>query len=130
MFSGVFLSRFNYVGAGRATLAIVKEVSNEQKEAQLLQEKLILTNAKTIKVIEKFSAYREALEVRVSNYLAEDIEEFLNGFDYMKQGIECGDSNLVIKGNVIIQKVLGRKPQFTNQQEFDDLMESDEALIL
>lgn len=130
LFSGVFLSRFNYVGAGRATLAIFKEVSNEQKEAQLLQEKLILTNAKTIKVIEKFSAYREALEVRVSNYLAEDIEEFLNGFDYMKQGIECGDSNLVIKGNVIIQKVLGRKPQFTNQQEFDDLMESDEALIL
>ena len=48
----------------------------------------------------------------------------------MKQGMESGDSDLVIKGNVVIQRVLGREPQFTNQKEFDDLMDSDEALIL
>jgi Zn-dependent protease with chaperone function len=130
LFSGVFVSRFNYVGAGRAAVAIVKEVSNEQKEAQLLHEKLILTNAKTVGVIERFSAYRTALEERVSNYLAEDMETFLIGFDYMKQGLERGDSDLVIKGNVVIQRVLGREPQFTNQKEFDDLMGSDEALFL
>ena len=130
MFSGVFVSRFNYVGAGRAAVAIVKEVSNEQKEAQLLHEKLILTNAKTVGVIERFSAYRTALEERVSNYIAEDMEAFLTGFDYMKQGMKSGDSDLVIKGNVVIQRVLGREPQFTNQKEFDELMDSDEALIL
>ena len=130
LFSGVFVSRFNYVGAGRAAIAIVKEVSNEQKEAQLLHEKLILTNAKTVGVTERFWAYRAALEERVSNYLAEDMEAFLTGFDYMKQGMESGDSNLVIKGNVVIQRVLGREPQFTNQKEFDELMDSDEALIL
>ncbi len=130
LFSGVFVSRFNYVGAGRAAVAIVKEISNEQKEAQLLHEKLILTNAKTVGVIERFSAYRTALEERVSNYLAEDMEAFLTGFDYMKQGMESGDSDLVIKGNVVIQRVLGREPQFTNQKEFDDLMDSDEALVL
>ncbi len=130
LFSGVFVSRFNYVGAGRAAVAIVKEISNEQKEAQLLHEKLILTNAKTVGVIERFSAYRTALEERVSNYLAEDMEAFLTGFDYMKQGMESGDSDLVIKGNVVIQRVLGREPQFTNQKEFDDLMDSDDALIL
>ncbi|PNH18626.1 hypothetical protein B6K86_08455 [Lachnospiraceae bacterium] len=130
LFSGVFVSRFNYVGAGRAAVAIVKEVSNEKKEAQLLHEKLILTDAKTVGVIERFSAYRAALEERVSNYLAEDMQAFLTGFDYMKQGMESGNSDLVIKGNVVIQRVLGRKPQFTNREEFDDLMESDEALIL
>ena len=130
LFSGVFVSRFNYVGAGRAVLSIVKEVSNEQKEAQLLQERLILTNAKTGKVMERFEAYRIALEERISNYLAEDLEAFLSGMDDMKQGMESGDSDLVIKGNVTIQRVLGREPQFTNQKEFDDLMDSDEALIL
>ena len=130
LFSGTFISRFNYVGAGRAALAIVKEVSNEKKEAQLIHEKLILTEAKTAGIVEKFSAYRIALEERVSNYLAEDLEEFLSGFDYMQKGIESGDSDLVIKGNVIIQKVLGRDPQFTNQAEFDELMNSDEAFIL
>ena len=130
LFSGVFVSRFNYVGAGRATIAIIKEVSNDKKEAQLIHEKMILTEAKTVGIIEKFSAYREALEERVSNYLAENLEEFLSGFDYMQEGMKNGDSDLVIKGNVIIQKVLGREPQFTNQAEFDEFMGSDDALKL
>ena len=41
-----------------------------------------------LSIIEKFSAYREALEERVSNYLAENLEEFLSGFDYMQEGME------------------------------------------
>ncbi len=129
LFSGVFVSRFNYVGAGRAALAIVKEVSNEKKEMELIHQKLILTEAKTVGVIEQMQGYRDALEQRVSDYLAEDLEEFLEGFDYVKQGLNLGDSELVIKGNVVIQRVLGREPQFTNQKEFDDLMESDEAIV-
>ena len=48
----------------------------------------------------------------------------------MNQGMKSGDADLVIRGNVIIQRVLGRKPQFASQKEFDDLMDSDEALIL
>lgn len=130
LFSGAFVSRFNYVGAGRAVIAIIKEVSNDKKEAQLIHEKMILTEAKTEGIVEKFSAYRESLEERVSNYLAEDLEEFLSGFDYMQEGVEKGDSDLIIKGNVTIQKVLGREPQFTNQAEFDELMGSEDALKL
>ncbi len=130
LFAGAFAARFNYIGAGRAAVAVVKELSNEQKEAELLHEKLLLTNAKTENVVEQFSAYRTALEERISNYIAEDIEAFLTGFDYMNQGIAAGDSDLVIKGNVVIQRVLGREVQFTTQKEFDDLMISDEALIL
>ena len=52
------------------------------------------------------------------------------GFDFMNQGIASSDSDLVIKGNVVIQRVLGRELQFTNQKEFDDLMESDIPLVL
>jgi hypothetical protein len=52
------------------------------------------------------------------------------GFDYMKMGLSENDPNLVIKGNVVIQRVLGREPQFTNQEEFDELMDSDIPLIL
>ena len=130
LFSGSFVSRFNYVAAGRVAFAIIKEVSNEQKEAQLIHEKLLLTEAKTVGVIEQFNAYRAELESRISNYLAEDIEQFLSGFDYMKQGFATGNSDLVIKGNVTIQRVLGRTPQFTNQQEFDEFMSSGTALVL
>ena len=130
VFSGRFVARYNFVGAGRAVLAIVKEVSNESKEAQLIHERMLLMDAKSQMMFQQLQQFKAQLEEKVSNYLAEDIEAFIEGFDYMKEGLASGDSNLVIKGNVVIQKVLGREPQFTTQNEFDDLMESDIPLML
>jgi len=130
IFSGKFVARYNYVGAGRAALAIVKEISNEKKEAELIHEKLLLTEIKTRQVIEQVESYKRQLEEKVSLYLAEDISEFMNGFECINAGVDTGDSDLVIKGNIIIQRVLGRAPQFTNQREFDALMDSDEAFKL
>ena len=130
LFAGRFAARFNYVGAGRSAVAIVKEISNERKEAQLIHEKMILTEAKTIQVMQVLEEYKAKLTERVSDYLAQDIEAFIEGFDYMKEGLATGNSDLVIKGNVVIQRVLGREPQFTNQEEFDALMDSDIALQL
>lgn len=130
LFSGRFVARFNYVGAGRAALSIVRGVSNEKKEAQLIHEKMILSEAKAALFLKQLQAFKEQLDWKVSNYLAEDIEGFMAGFADMQQGLASGDSNLVIRGNVTIQKVLGREPQFTNQKEFDELMESDIPLAL
>ena len=130
LFATRFVTRFNFVAAGRAAFAVVKEISNENAEKELLHTKRLLTEAKTARALEILQEYREQLEKRVSEYLAEDITAFLEGFSYMDQGMAENDSDLVIKGNVIIQRVLGREPQFTNQQEFDDLMDSDIALKL
>ena len=130
LFAGRFVTRFNYVGAGRAAVAIVREVSNEKRETQLIHEKMLLSEAKASLFLEQLQQFKTQLEEKVSNYLAEDIEAFLSGFDYMRQGLDAGDSDLVIRGNVIIQKVLGREPQFTNQEEFDALMGSDVPLTL
>ena len=130
LFSGRFVTRFNYVGAGRAALSIVREVSNEKKEAQLIHEKMILSEAKAALFLKQLQEFKEQLDLKVSNYLAEDIESFMSGFADMQQGMLTGDSDFVIRGNVTIQKVLGREPQFTNQKEFDALMESDAPLVL
>lgn len=130
LFSGRFVTRFNYVGAGRAALSIVREVSNEKKEAQLIHEKMILSETKAALFLKQLQEFKEQLDMKVSNYLAEDIEGFMSGFADMQQGLLTGDSDLVIRGNVTIQKVLGREPQFTNQKEFDALMESDAPLVL
>lgn len=127
VFSGRFVARYNFVGAGRTAIAIVKEVSNEKKEAQLIHERMLLMDAKAQIMFEQLQAFKAELEERLTTYLAEDITAFLEGFDYINEGLVSGDSDAVIRGNVIIQKVLGREPQFTSQQEFDDLMESDEA---
>ena len=125
LFSGRFVARYNYIGAGRSVLAIVKEVQNDRIEAQLIHEKMILSEAKASIFLKDLHEFEHRLEETVSNYLAEDIEEFMNGIDSIKEGLESNDSNLVISGNVKIIKVLGRETQFTNQEEFDDLMESD-----
>ena len=125
LFSGRFVARYNYVGAGRAALAIVKEVSNEVKETQLIHEKMLLMGVKAEIFMRQLQKFKEQLEEKVSNYLAEDIEEFIEGFDYINEGLSSNNSDLVIKGNVVIQKVLGREPQFTTQEEFDGLMSSE-----
>lgn len=130
VFSGRFVARYNFVGAGRTALAIVKEVSNEKKEAQLIHERMLLMDAKTQIMFEQLQEFKAKLDERLTTYLAEDIEAFMEGFDYINEGLASGDSNAVIKGNVIIQRVLGREPQFTTQQEFDDLMESEEVFQL
>ncbi|EJW95277.1 hypothetical protein EVA_16615, partial [gut metagenome] len=130
LFSGRFVTRYNYVGAGRAAFAIIRECSSEKRETQLIHEKMLLSEAKTAIFLDQLQQFKEQLEERVSNYLAEDLKNFMDGFDFIKQGLEYGNSDLVIKGNLVIQKVLGREPQFRNQKEFDALMESDIPLQL
>lgn len=130
LFSGKFVTRFNYVGVGRAAISIVKEVSNEKKETQLIHEKMLLSEAKASLFLKQLQEFKAKLEEKLSDYLAEDIQMFMLGFDYMSEGLASGNSGLAIKGNVIIQKVLGREPQFTTQEEFDALMESDVPLTL
>lgn len=130
IFSGRFVARYNYVGAGRAAVAIVREFSNEQKEAQLIHERMILMGAKAEMMLDQLQEFKAKLNEKLTDYLVEDIEAFLEGFDDINEGLRSNNSDLVIKGNVTIQRVLGREPQFTSQQEFDALMESDIALQL
>ena len=130
IFSGKFVTRLNYVGAGRAAFSIVKEISSEKKETQLIHEKRLLSEAKANVFLSQLQQYKAQLEEKIADYLAEDIEAFMTGFNYINQGFESGESDLVIKGNVVIQKVLGREPQFTSQKEFDHLVESDISFTL
>lgn len=129
IFSQRFAARFNFVASGRAAIAIVREAADDAKELQLLHEKRLLTEAKTTFTIEQLEAYEAQLQDRLDAYLQEDLEAFLQGIAIMDRGLAQGDSNLVIAGNVIIQKALGRETQFTSQDEFDSLMESDDDFV-
>lgn len=130
LFSGRFVARYNYVGAGRAAIAIVKEFSNEKKEAQLIHERMILMDVKAQMMYDQLQDFKAKLNEKLTGYLAEDIEAFMEGFDDINEGLKSNNSDLVIKGNVTIQRVLGREPQFSTQKEFDDLMDSDIPLVL
>ena len=62
--------------------------------------------------------------------MEEHLEDFIMGTKLIEEGRRAGDSDLIIQGNVIIQSRLGKEVQFTNQEEFDDFMDSDIPLIL
>ena len=130
LFATRFVARFNFVAAGRLAVAVIKERNNEKAEEEQIRMKRLLTEAKTAKVLEILQEYQRQLDKRVSEYLAKDMEVFLKGLDCIDQGLAEENSDQVIRGNVMIQRILGREPQFSNQQEFDDLMESDVSLRL
>ena len=130
IFARHFVTRINYIGVGKAVCSIVKEISNEAKETQLIHERMLLTEEKARLVYQKLQEYKAKLDERLDSYLVEDIEAFVEGFDRINKGLETGDSDLVISGNVIIQRKLGREVQFASQKEFDSLMDSDVPLQL
>lgn len=128
IFGSTFAARFNYVGAGRAAISVLKEMVNEAKEAQLIHEKRLLTEQRADIIIPVLQQYKEELAQMISNYLADDIETYMNGLTEIRNGLESGNVDAVIYGSVIIQRRLGKEIQFSNQEEFDELMDSDLAL--
>ena len=129
-YSSKFVTRYNYVAAGRCAIAIVREVQMEQKEVELLRKRRELTEEQVKLVTARIEAYKTALAERLDAYLTHDLEVFLAGFEQMDEGLIKGDANMVIAGNVAIQNALGYDPQFQTQDEFEALMESDEDFIL
>lgn len=118
------------VMAYTASMAAYKELRKAQKEYEEAQEERIRIEKACEESVAMIRRYREEMEDLVSKYLTEHLETFESGFAAMDQAIMDGDVDGYIKGNVEIQKILGYHTQLTNQQEFDDLMDSDIAFKL
>ena len=125
-----YVANINVIGVGRAIVAVSKDVAMEWEEADLMRERRELMEKLSAEQVEAILAYRKKMEDIVEEYLAEDLQAFLTETDDIEEGMRLNDFDSVIRGNVTIQRVLGRKPQFTNQAEFDDLMDSMEAFVL
>ena len=118
------------VMAYTASMAAYKELRKAQEQYEEAQEVRILIEKACAESVAMIRQYREEMERVVSKYLTEHLETFESGFAAMDQALMDGDVDGYIKGNVEIQKILGYDIQFTNQQEFDDLMDSDIAFKL
>ena len=106
---------------------VYKITMSVMNDAELAYEKRIQIEKECAESIENIKRYREHMEDVVSSFLADKIERFESGFKAIDEAILSSDTEGYIKGNVTIQEALGYKPRFTNQEEFDDLMLSDEA---
>ncbi len=110
--------------------AAYKELRKAYEDEQLAYEERIKIEAECARVVEAITRYRMEMEQVVSQYLSEHYDAFEKGFAAMDQAILDNDIDGYIRGNVEIQKVLGYHVQFTSQDEFDELMMSDEAFKL
>ena len=113
-----------------ALMAAYKMVREAQDEQQLAYEERVKIEAACNESVELIRQYRAEMEYAVNHYLTERLETFESGFAAMDKAILENDSDGYIRGNTVIQEILGYKSQFTNQEEFDDLMDSDIAFKL
>lgn len=113
-----------------ASIAAFKELKKAYEDldaAQVQRAQIEMACRESISMIRK---YRQEMERIVSTYLTEKLETFESGFTAMDQAMLDGDADGYIKGSVEIQEILGYGVHFRNQDEFDDLMNSDEAFKL
>ena len=113
-----------------ASMAAYKELRKAQEKYEEAQDERVRIEKACAESVAMIRQYREEMERMVSKYLTEHLEIFETGFAAMNQAIMDGDVDGYIKGNAEIQRILGFDTQFTNQQEFDDLMVSDIAFKL
>ena len=113
-----------------ASVAAYKEIRKALDDLAIAHEYRIRIEQECEESIRMIRQYRIEMEEVVSKYLTERLETFERGFDAMDKALIDGDSDGYLYGNAEIQKVLKYQPQFTDQEEFDNLMDSDDAFKL
>lgn len=110
-----------------AAYQMIREAQEDLEVAKAHRAEIEAACSESIALIRQ---YRQEMETVVNKYLSDRIMTFESGFKAMDKAILENDMDGYIRGNVEIQKILGYDVQFTNQEEFDDLMDSDIAFKL
>lgn len=118
------------VMAFTASMAAYKELKKAMDDLALARAQRIQIEKECQESISMIRMYRTEMERIVSSYLTVRLETFESGFAAIDQALIEGDINGYIKGNTEIQQILGYNAQFSNQDEFDALMDSDESFKL
>ena len=113
-----------------ATVKAYEMLMKALDDASVAYEHRLQVETECRKTVELIKKYRAEMDSAVNRYLNHHYETFGHAIDTMNQALLENDSDGYIRGNVEIQKLLGFDSQFTNQKEFDDLMDSDIALKL
>ena len=113
-----------------AAVAVYQELATSLKEYELAKEERIQVEQECSEAVSMIRQYRQEMDAAVEAYMQEHLEVISSGFQAMDEAILSGDTAGVLVGNAAIQEVLGRKAQFHNQEEFDDMMLSDSAFKL
>lgn len=128
------LYSFQYLAGCMAAYTAFTEVyrllQQSLSQAELSYDQRILAEEVSRQNITRIRTCREDMDRIVSQYLNEHLASFQSGMQSMDQAILGHDTDGYLRGNIEIQKALGYKMQFSTQDEFDALMDSDEPFHL
>ena len=110
-----------------ATFGMLKQAFAEQDIARERRREIEATCEMHI---QQMNVYRKQFETLMARYLAEEKEFFRMTFTGMQDALAVNDTQWVIDtGNEMIRH-FGGEVTFTNQEEFDALMEDDGPLVI
>ncbi len=113
-----------------ASLAAYRELRKALDDLEIAKKRRKEIEAECEMSITMIRRYKAEMDRVVSDYLTDRLETFDMAMEVMENALMEMDSDGYLKGNAIIQEILGYKSQFTNQKEFDDLMDSNESFRL
>ncbi len=118
------------IGFVSAVLGVYRQIDTALTEKQLAHEERVRIEAEVHEHIKILNAQRSEMEMVVTEYMEQHLEIIEQAFDQIELAILEDNSDLFIGGNNMIQAMLGRQAQFTSQDEFDTLMDMDDAFVL
>gem|GEM_PF-4739674 len=109
---------------------VVNEVADSLKEAREAKRERILIEQQCAEMLAEMMQAREEMRQLTEQYFKEHYETIEAGLAAIDRAILHDDIDGFIQGNTMLQEMLGYQQQFHNMDEFDALMDSDEAFRL
>ena len=109
---------------------VVNEVADSLKEARAATRERVLIEQQCAEMLAEMMQAREEIRQLTEQYFKEHYETIEAGFSAIDRAILHDDIDGFIQGNTMLQEMLGYQQQFHNMDEFDALMDSDEAFKL
>ncbi len=109
---------------------VVNEVADSLKEAREATRERVLIEQQCAEMLAEMMQAREEMRQLTEQYFIDHYETMEAGFAAIDRAILHDDIDGFIQGNSMLQEMLGYQQQFHNMDEFEALMDSDEAFKL
>ena len=109
---------------------VVNEVADSLKEAREATRERVLIEQQYAEILAEMIQAREEMRQLTEQYFKDHYETIEAGFSAIDRAILHDDIDGFIQGNTMLQAMLGYQQQFHNMDEFEALMDSDEAFKL
>ena len=111
-------------------IAAYKIYKKAADDANIAHEQRLIIEKRCQESVDAYERCHMEMETLVDRYLGKRLRFFESGIEAMDSSILADDTDGYIAANAKLQESLGRSQQFHTQEEFDDLMFSDDVFKL